>query len=98
MNDGSRWQGFKYAMCNESMQAEPFAQQCRTIAAAGYQGIEIAPFTLIKSGVGELDAAARRKILAAIHDSGLVCCGLHWLFAFLVRTLALALLIVSFQI
>ena len=81
MNSGGNWRGFKYAMCNESMQAEPFEVQCRTIADAGYQAIEIAPFTLVKSGVGEIDAAGRRKLLATIRDSGLVCCGLHWLFA-----------------
>ncbi len=81
MDNGSRWKGFKYAMCNESMQAAPFEQQCRTIAEAGYQGIEIAPFTLVQSGVGEVDATGRRKLLSTIHDNGLVCCGLHWLFA-----------------
>ena len=81
MVDDSRWSGFRYAMCNESLQAEPFEQQCRIIAAAGYSGIEIAPFTLVQSGVADLDAPARRKLLTAIHDSDLVCCGLHWLFA-----------------
>lgn len=81
MGDDKRWRGFKYAMCNESMQAEPFEEQCRIIAAAGYRGIEIAPFTLVQAGVEELDAADRRRLLGVIHDSGLVCCGLHWLFA-----------------
>jgi sugar phosphate isomerase/epimerase len=81
MVDGSHWRGFKYAMCNESMQAAPFEKQCRIIAEAGYQGIEIAPFTLVQSGVEDLDAAGRRKLLTVIHDSGLECCGLHWLFA-----------------
>ena len=82
MDNGSRWKGFKYAMCNESMQTEPFEKQCRLIAEAGYRGIEIAPFTLAKSAVGvaAIDAASRRKLLSAIRDSGLVCCGLHWLF------------------
>jgi sugar phosphate isomerase/epimerase len=81
MVDGSHWNGFKYAMCNESLQAAPFEKQCRIIAEAGYQGIEIAPFTLVQSGVEDLDAADRRKLLHVIHESGLVCCGLHWLFA-----------------
>jgi len=81
MDIASRKSGFKYAMCNESMQAEPFEKQCRIVAEAGYRGIEIAPFTLVQSGVGEIDAAGRRKLLTAIHGSGLVCCGLHWLFA-----------------
>ncbi len=72
---------FKYAMCNESLQAKPFDQQCRIIAAAGYEGIEIAPFTLVRSGVSDIDTSGRRQLLRTIYDSGLVCCGLHWLFA-----------------
>lgn len=81
MSNGNGKSGFKYAMCNESMQAAPFEKQCRTIAAAGYAGIEIAPFTLVQSGVGEIDTSGRRSLRHTIHDSGLVCCGLHWLFA-----------------
>ena len=82
MNDNGRWMGFKYAMCNESLQAEPFENQCRIIAEAGYQGIEIAPFTLAAAGEGVagIDAASRRRLLAIIHDCSLACCGLHWLF------------------
>ena len=81
MQTGEQWSGFRYAMCNESMQSIPFEKQCRIIAAAGYRGIEIAPFTLVHSGVGEIDAAGRKKLLRTIHGSGLLCCGLHWLFA-----------------
>ncbi len=81
MQKGEKWSGFRYAMCNESLQAMSFEKQCRIIAGAGYRGIEIAPFTLVQSGVGEIDAAGRKKLLGTIRDSGLQCCGLHWLFA-----------------
>jgi len=81
MNDTSHWNGFSYAMCNESMQAEPFAEQCRIIGKAGYGAIEIAPFTLVKESVAEISAVRRKELLAVIKDRGLVCCGLHWLFA-----------------
>lgn len=73
------WGGFMYAMCNESMQDESFENQCKVIAQAGYQGIEIAPFTLVREGVGEITAAKRRQLLTVIKDHGLVCNGLHWL-------------------
>ena len=36
----------KHAMCNEAFESTPFVEQCRTLKRAGYQGIEIAPFTL----------------------------------------------------
>lgn len=81
MDNSDRWRGFRYAMCNESMQAAPFEKQCRIITEAGYQGIEIAPFTLVHSGVGEIEPAGRKKLLHTIHNNGLQCCGLHWLFA-----------------
>ncbi len=73
------WSGFKYAMCNESMQDESFEHQCQVIARAGYQAIEIAPFTLVREGVGEITAQERRQLLTVIKDHGLVCNGLHWL-------------------
>ena len=81
MEKEGRGRGFKYAMCNESLQSASFERQCRIIAAAGYQGVEIAPFTLVQTGVGEIDASTRRNLLAAIHANNIVCCGLHWLFA-----------------
>ena len=81
MGNDKSWNGFKYAMCNESMQSESFENQCRIIAEAGYRGIEIAPFTLVQHGVGELDIAQRQQLLDTIRKNGLVCCGLHWLFA-----------------
>ena len=78
-NDKSSWSGFKYAMCNESMQDESFESQCKVIARTGYQAIEIAPFTLVREGVGEITAQERRQLLSVIRDHGLVCNGLHWL-------------------
>jgi sugar phosphate isomerase/epimerase len=78
-NAKGSWSGFKYAMCNESMQDEPFEHQCKVIAQAGYKAIEIAPFTLVREGVGEITAGERRQLLTVIKDHGLVCNGLHWL-------------------
>ena len=73
------WNGFKYSMCNESMRDMPWAEQCRIVGEAGYQGIEIAAFTLVKESVEELDAAARAKMVQEMKSAGLECVGLHWL-------------------
>ena len=75
------WRGFDYAMCNESMMDLPFAEQCKIVGAAGYTGLEIAPFTLVKKGVGEITATQRQEMVKAMADNGLTCAGLHWLLA-----------------
>jgi D-psicose/D-tagatose/L-ribulose 3-epimerase len=75
------WTGFKYAMCNESMQELSWRQQCEIIGNAGYPGVEIAPFTLVKEGVHEISAAQRTEMKHIMNTSGLKCVGLHWLLA-----------------
>jgi len=75
------WTGFKYAMCNESMKEKPWSQQCKIIADAGYKGVEIAPFTLVKKGVAEINANSRTEMRKTMDDEGLECVGLHWLLA-----------------
>ena len=80
MKNTGEWNGFRYAMCNESMQDLSFDDQCRVISEAGYQSIEIAPFTLVKKGVGDISTSQRKQMLATIRSHGLVCNGLHWLF------------------
>ena len=36
----------KFALCQELFEDTPWTQQCRIIADAGYQGIEVAPFCI----------------------------------------------------
>ena len=82
MRDGMpAWKGFRYAMCNESMQGLPFGEQCAIVAGAGYRGIELAPFTLVAQGVEELDRPARAAIAKTMAKAKLECAGLHWLLA-----------------
>ncbi|UCF14537.1 MAG: sugar phosphate isomerase/epimerase [Phycisphaerales bacterium] len=76
-----RWDGFKYAMCNESMAKLSWAEQCRIIGEAGYTGVEIAAFTLVKEGVSEIGPAGRKEMVSVMEDAGLECVGLHWLLA-----------------
>jgi len=75
------WVGFKYAMCNESMAELSWVEQCRTVSDAGYRGIEIAAFTLVKEGVQEITPAGRKEMVSVMKDAGLECVGLHWLLA-----------------
>jgi len=70
----------RFAICNETFQDRDFAGQCRAAAAAGYTGLEIAPFTLSDDPVG-LSAAVLRDHRAAALDAGLEVVGLHWLLA-----------------
>jgi sugar phosphate isomerase/epimerase len=68
----------KFAICNETYQGWDYDRTCAHIAETGYDGVEIAPFTL-KNDPRELsdeDAADCRKIAEA---AGLEVVGLHWL-------------------
>jgi len=58
-----------------------WAEQCRIVSDAGYSGIEIASFTLVKEGVQEITPARRKKMVSVMKDAGLECVGLHWLLA-----------------
>jgi sugar phosphate isomerase/epimerase len=68
----------KIALCNEVLQPMPFAQQCAWAAAVGYDGLELAPFTLSDEPhlmIAQERAAVRR----AAADAGIAITGLHWL-------------------
>lgn len=68
----------KFALCNEVLQPLPFEQQCSVAAALGYDGLEVAPFTLAANplDISDGQAGAYRRIA---EDQGLAICGLHWL-------------------
>jgi len=76
-----QWSGFRYAMCNESMAKLSWTEQCRIIGDAGYQGVEIATFTLVEEGVHEISPARRKQMVSVMKDVGIECVGLHWLLA-----------------
>lgn len=69
---------FQHAICNEVFQNWPFHDACKAIRAAGYTGIEIAPFTLAENPA-TITAAQRRQYRAIISSEGLRFAGLHWL-------------------
>ncbi len=68
----------KIALCNEVLQPLPFERQCALAADLGYDGLEVAPFTLKDDPCRISDAEASQYARIA-QDHGLVISGLHWL-------------------
>lgn len=69
----------RIALCNEVLRDLPFAAQCGMAAALGYDGLEIAPFTLDAEAPHLLPAARRAEIRRAASEAGLPITSLHWL-------------------
>jgi D-psicose/D-tagatose/L-ribulose 3-epimerase len=69
---------FRHSICNEIFQGWDFRESCRFMRAAGYQGIEIAPFTLAEDPA-TISAGRRAELRQIIVDEGLSFVGLHWL-------------------
>lgn len=70
----------KYAICNEVYVDWPFEKACEHARSAGYQGIEIAPFTLTDN-IGDLNLSQRASIKDIAARFELEIIGLHWLLA-----------------
>jgi|SRR5579864_4342123 len=69
---------FHQAICNEAFEKVAFAEACRAIGKAGYDGIEIAPFTLAEDPAA-IPAQKRREYRSIMETEGLRFVGLHWL-------------------
>ena len=69
-----------YAICNELFEDWPLDKTAAFVAELGYQGLELAPFTLCNL-VTDLAAADRRRIRRTVESAGLSVVGLHWLLA-----------------
>ncbi len=70
----------RFAICNELFGEQDFERTCATVAATGYDGIELAPFTLAPS-IDQLSPAQRIALRRTAEDAGLEVVGLHWLLA-----------------
>jgi D-psicose/D-tagatose/L-ribulose 3-epimerase len=68
----------RIALCNEILAGMPLERQCEYAAGLGYDGLEIAPFTLDASPE-KISTAEAAKIRRVVEASGLVVTGLHWL-------------------
>ena len=69
---------FRHSICNEIYKGWDFAAACRHMRSVGYEGIEIAPFTLADDPA-TIPAAKRRECRDIITAEGLAFVGLHWL-------------------
>ena len=75
--EGHRW---KFAICNETFKDWPHERAFAFAAECGYQGIEIAPFTLANH-VRDISPAKRSEIRRLAKTNALHVIGLHWLLA-----------------
>lgn len=68
----------KIAICNELFQGWPIERVFEYAAQLGYDGVEIAPYTLADS-VTEISPKRRTAIRRAAEKNGIEIVGLHWL-------------------
>ncbi|MDP3243849.1 MAG: sugar phosphate isomerase/epimerase family protein [Reyranella sp.] len=70
----------KLSLCNEVIRELSFERQCVLAAALGYEGLEVAPFTL-GDDAWRMPASGRASVRRACADAGVEVSGLHWLLA-----------------
>jgi D-psicose/D-tagatose/L-ribulose 3-epimerase len=68
----------RIALCNEVIAPMPFPKQCEYAAKLGYDGLEVAPYTL-SDEPHRLGAAQLAAFRSAAQDAGIALTGLHWL-------------------
>ena len=68
----------KLSLCNEVLSPLPLEAQCELAARLGYDGLEIAPFTLAEAPE-KIGIEEARRIRRVVEAAGLVVTGLHWL-------------------
>jgi sugar phosphate isomerase/epimerase len=70
----------KLGICNELFEGWELDRVCRAVKEIGYDGLELAPFTLAPR-ITDLSLERRRELRDTIAGSGLETIGLHWLLA-----------------
>lgn len=70
----------RFAICNETFAGWDHARVCQQVAELGYQGLELAPFTLAQR-ITEVTLEQRTKLRREAEACGLQIIGLHWLLA-----------------
>ena len=68
----------RIALCNEVIAGMEFSRQCEFAAALGYDGLEVAPFTLAEEP-HLIGANKRAEVRRAAESAGVAITGLHWL-------------------
>jgi sugar phosphate isomerase/epimerase len=70
----------KYAICNETFDGWEHERVCRLVAGLGYQGLELAPFTLAPR-ITDISSERLLLLRRQAEAHGLQIIGLHWLLA-----------------
>src|SRR4051812_10990601 len=70
----------KFAICNEQFEGWEFDRICRFVSSLGYEGVEVAPFTLAP-WITEVTPQRRAELRLQADDAGVSILGLHWLLA-----------------
>ncbi len=80
----------RFALCNEMYQHWTLENQFEAFAAWGYDGVELAPFSLDAGFVNgssstmslsRIDKTIRQRIISCSRKTGVVVSGLHWILA-----------------
>ncbi len=72
----------KYAFCNESFEGWELRKVFDFLVGCGYEGVELAPFSLGKgANVSDYSAQKRVGIRRMAENAGIEIVGLHWLLA-----------------
>ena len=69
----------RISLCNEVVRDLDFSAQCALAATLGYDGLEVAPFTLDAEAPHLLPASRRVELRRAAAEAGTAITSLHWL-------------------
>jgi sugar phosphate isomerase/epimerase len=70
----------RFAMCNELYEDWKFEDVCKFLKETGYDGVEVAPFTLAPR-ITDVSPQHRAMLRAQAAHAGIEIIGLHWLLA-----------------
>jgi sugar phosphate isomerase/epimerase len=70
----------RFAICNEQFEGWDFDRVCRYVKSVGYEGLEVAPFTLAPL-ITDVSPRRRAELRQQADDAGIELLGLHWLLA-----------------
>ena len=70
----------RFAICNELFEGWSFEKVCRYVKSVGYDGLEVAPFTLAPL-ITDVNPSQLSELRRVASDAGVTIIGLHWLLA-----------------
>jgi len=70
----------KFAICNELFEGWEFGRVCQYVKSVGYDGLEVAPFTLAPL-ITDVTPQRLSELRRTAADAGVTLIGLHWLLA-----------------